>query len=115
MCAWLQTRNKADHASIRSFRLRGCERRPISRLAARCDCQCERRKSASNDIEVQADRTLHPMSRLLTGACLEDVNHEVYGGIYSQMVFGETLQEHLSERGDRRFKCERHVAAGAKR
>jgi hypothetical protein len=28
-----------------------------------------------------------------TGACLEDVNHEVYAGIYSQMIFGESFQE----------------------
>jgi hypothetical protein len=44
-------------------------------------------------ITVQADRVLHPVSRYLTGACLEDVNHEVYGGLYSQMVFGESFQE----------------------
>jgi hypothetical protein len=44
-------------------------------------------------IEVQTDRLLHPLSRFLTGACIEDVNHEVYGGIYSQMVFGESFQE----------------------
>lgn len=29
----------------------------------------------------------------MTGACLEDVNHEVYGGIYSQMIYGESFQE----------------------
>src|SRR5205814_2116875 len=29
----------------------------------------------------------------LTGACIEDVNHEIYGGIYSQMIFGENFQE----------------------
>jgi len=29
----------------------------------------------------------------MTGACLEDVNHEVYGGIYSQMLYGESFQE----------------------
>jgi hypothetical protein len=29
----------------------------------------------------------------MTGACLEDVNHEVYGGLYSQMIFGESFQE----------------------
>ncbi len=29
----------------------------------------------------------------MTGACLEDVNHEVYGGIYSQMLYGECFQE----------------------
>src|SRR5579859_415115 len=44
-------------------------------------------------ITVQADQVLHPVSPYLTGACLEDVNHEVYGGIYSQMIFGESFQE----------------------
>lgn len=47
----------------------------------------------------QAEVTIHPdeviahVSQYMTGACLEDVNHEVYGGIYSQMVFGESFQE----------------------
>jgi hypothetical protein len=44
-------------------------------------------------VEVLADQLTTPVSRLLTGACLEDVNHEVYGGLYSQMVFGESFQE----------------------
>jgi DUF1680 family protein len=44
-------------------------------------------------INVQADRVLHPVSRFLTGACIEDVNHEVYGGIDSQMIFGESFAE----------------------
>jgi hypothetical protein len=34
-----------------------------------------------------------PVSPWLTGACIEDVNHEIYGGIYSQMIFGESFQE----------------------
>jgi DUF1680 family protein len=49
--------------------------------------------NGATKIDVQADRTLHPMSRLLTGACIEDVNHEIYGGIFSQLVFGESFQE----------------------
>ena len=44
-------------------------------------------------ITVQANQVIHPISRYLTGACLEDVNHEVYGGLYSQMIFGESFQE----------------------
>jgi hypothetical protein len=44
-------------------------------------------------IEVHADRVLHRISRFLTGACIEDVNHEIYGGIDSQMIFGEAFQE----------------------
>ena len=44
-------------------------------------------------VSVRADEVLHPVTRLLTGACIEDVNHEIYGGIYSQMIFGESFQE----------------------
>jgi len=44
-------------------------------------------------IHIQADQVIHPVSRFLTGACIEDVNHEIYGGIYSQMIFGESFQE----------------------
>jgi len=44
-------------------------------------------------IIVNADQVEHPVSRFLTGACIEDVNHEIYGGIYSQMIFGESFQE----------------------
>jgi hypothetical protein len=44
-------------------------------------------------IFVRADEPGHRISRYLTGACIEDVNHEIYGGIYSQMVFGESFQE----------------------
>ena len=44
-------------------------------------------------IDIKADHVLHPVSRFLTGTCIEDVNHEIYGGIYSQMIFGESFQE----------------------
>jgi hypothetical protein len=44
-------------------------------------------------IVVHADEPGTRLSRYLTGACIEDVNHEIYGGIYSQMLFGESFQE----------------------
>ncbi len=44
-------------------------------------------------ITVQADIVKHRVTRYLTGACIEDVNHEVYGGIDSQMIFGESFAE----------------------
>ncbi len=44
-------------------------------------------------VRVDAAHPRGPVSRYLTGACLEDVNHEVYGGLYSQMLFGESFQE----------------------
>lgn len=44
-------------------------------------------------IMVDASQVRHRVSRYLTGACIEDVNHEVYGGIDSQMIFGESFDE----------------------
>ncbi len=44
-------------------------------------------------LRVDAARVLHRISPLLYGACIEDVNHEIYGGLYSQMIFGESFQE----------------------
>ncbi|HWI55995.1 MAG TPA: hypothetical protein VNZ22_02125, partial [Bacillota bacterium] len=44
-------------------------------------------------ITVQAGQVQHRLSPYLTGACIEDVNHEVYGGIDSQMIFGESFAE----------------------
>src|SRR5215469_6943039 len=45
-------------------------------------------------IQVNASQVSNSVSPYLgTGACLEDVNHEVYGGLYSQMIFGESFQE----------------------
>lgn len=52
--------------------------------------------AAAQDATITVNRgkiLTNNLSRYLTGACLEDVNHEVYGGIYSQMVFGESFQE----------------------
>ena len=44
-------------------------------------------------IRVDAKQDGKPVSRYLTGACIEDVNREIYGGIYSQMIFGESFAE----------------------
>ena len=51
-----------------------------------------------------ADRSVKPVSvdtsaiegritPYLYGACIEDVNHEIYGGIYGQRIFGESFEE----------------------
>jgi hypothetical protein len=44
-------------------------------------------------VHVDTRQVLGSLSPYLTGACIEDVNHEIYGGIFSQMVFGESFQE----------------------
>src|SRR5271154_5545237 len=50
------------------------------------------------DIHVNVADPGKPVSQYLTGACIEDVNHEIYGGLYSQMIFGESFQEPESSR-----------------
>ena len=44
-------------------------------------------------ITVHVDQPIQPSNKCLTGVCIEDVNHEIYGGLYSQMIFGESFQE----------------------
>ncbi len=39
------------------------------------------------------DRVLNRVTPAMYGACLEDVNHEVYGGLYAQRIFGESFEE----------------------
>ncbi len=50
------------------------------------------------------DRVSNRITRFMTGACLEDVNHEVYGGIYSQMLYGESFQEPVPPPALRQFR-----------
>jgi hypothetical protein len=47
----------------------------------------------AQEIKIDARQVIGRVSHHLTGACIEDVNHEIYGGIYSQMIFGESFQE----------------------
>ena len=44
-------------------------------------------------IIVHPDESTQSLIPFRTGVCIEDVNHEIYGGLYSQMVFGESFQE----------------------
>lgn len=44
-------------------------------------------------LELHPDKVLNPITPLLYGAGMEDVNHEIYGGLYSQRIFGESFEE----------------------
>jgi alpha-L-arabinofuranosidase len=56
-------------------------------------------------ITVNANEVLHTNSPNLTGACIEDVNHEIYGGIDSQMIFGESFAEPAAQLPLKGFKA----------
>jgi alpha-L-arabinofuranosidase len=49
--------------------------------------------STKATIRVQVDAVAGRVSPYLAGACIEDVNHEIYGGLYSQLLFGESFEE----------------------
>merc|ERR1719230_1187448 len=48
--------------------------------------------TASGSLHVTQQVVGNASSHLI-GAGIEDVNHELYGGLYSQMIFGETFSE----------------------
>jgi alpha-L-arabinofuranosidase len=54
---------------------------------------CSLAAAQEAQVIVHANQVTHRISPYLTGACIEDVNHEIYGGLYSQMIFGESFQE----------------------
>jgi hypothetical protein len=54
--------------------------------------------AAKAKITVDARKVIQRVGPYMRGTCIEDVNHEVYGGIYSQMIFGESFQECRKER-----------------
>ena len=44
-------------------------------------------------IRVDAGNVVNRTTRLMYGSCIEDVNHEIYGGLYAQQIFGESFEE----------------------
>ncbi len=44
-------------------------------------------------ILVDASKVEQQITPWLYGACMEDVNHEIYGGLYDQKIFGESFEE----------------------
>jgi hypothetical protein len=48
---------------------------------------------ADATITADAGKVVNHTTRLMYGACIEDVNHEIYGGLYAQQIFGESFEE----------------------
>jgi alpha-L-arabinofuranosidase len=44
-------------------------------------------------IHVDAGHVVNHVTPWMTGSCIEDVNHEIYGGLYDQKIFGESFEE----------------------
>jgi alpha-L-arabinofuranosidase len=48
---------------------------------------------AGSTIDVDAGNVVAHVPQATAATGMEDVNHEIYGGLYSQMLFGEAFQE----------------------
>ena len=46
-------------------------------------------------IRVDAGKVLHRVTPLYIGVNMEDLNYQCYGGLYSQLIHGESFQEHV--------------------
>lgn len=47
----------------------------------------------TSQITVDAAKVLNKIPAEMYGSCAEDVNHEIYGGLYDQRLFGESFEE----------------------
>lgn len=52
-----------------------------------------KKQEASITITIDASKTENEITPWLYGSCIEDVNHEIYGGFYDQKIFGESFEE----------------------
>ena len=50
----------------------------------------------NDHITVDAADVRNTIPHTLFGTCIEDVNHEVYGGLYAQLIMGESFEEPAS-------------------
>lgn len=50
-------------------------------------------QSNAQEIHVDVNQIEKEVTPYLYGACIEDVNHEIYGGLYDQKIFGESFEE----------------------
>ena len=49
--------------------------------------------ASAQTLTVDASKVLCRIEPLIYGAGAEDVNHEIYGGLYDQKIFGEGFEE----------------------
>jgi len=56
-------------------------------------CSCKQNKPDGITIQINTSQIESEITPWLYGACIEDVNHEIYGGLYDQKIFGESFEE----------------------
>ena len=51
---------------------------------------------SQNHIIIDAADVRNTIPHTMFGTCIEDVNHEIYGGLYGQLIMGESFEEPAS-------------------
>ena len=46
-------------------------------------------------IKIDASAKMHNASKKLNGTNIEDLNYQTYGGVYSQLLYGQDFEEHI--------------------
>ena len=54
------------------------------------------RSSGQQHIVIDAADVRNTIPSTMFGTCIEDVNHEIYGGLYGQLIMGESFEEPAS-------------------
>lgn len=49
------------------------------------------------ELKIDASKVIQKLPTNMYGSCIEDVNHEIYGGLYDQKIFGESFEEPSSK------------------
>ena len=75
---------------------------------------CSAISSVAQTLTVDAGKVLCRVEPLIYGSGAEDVNHEIYGGLYDQKIFGEGFEEPASVeiKGFRAYDEQWTVASG---
>jgi alpha-L-arabinofuranosidase len=60
--------------------------------------------AAQNPVTIDVATVENRVSGGIYGACIEDVNHEIYGGLYDQKIFGESFEEDYQNMTFSRFE-----------
>lgn len=55
--------------------------------------------ASAAQVTIDAGVTTGTVSEWIHGGCTEDVNHEIYGGLYDQRLFGEAFEEPIAPDG----------------
>lgn len=67
---------------------------------------------AGDSITIDVGTVLGNIPPYFSGSCLEDVNHEIYGGLFGQRLYGESFEEPAPEDGLQISRQWKEYAAG---